>query len=164
MNILTIIVLLYLAGMTAFAAKRGFFRSIFSMAFLLVVVLIMIVLTPAVTNVFRHSEYVTEYVNRQSAAVIASQGYGDAGVMDISNAHSPAEVAQAVIAMAMRTTSVTDQGAETIAAVIINTIAAAATFLIALIAAILVRMIIGKMIRRSGAGPLDHLLGVPVGL
>ena len=56
MNLLTIVVLAYLAGMTAWSARKGLFRSAVSMIFLGVVILVMLVLTPSVTSVFRNSE------------------------------------------------------------------------------------------------------------
>ncbi len=163
MNLLTIVVLAYLAGMTAWSARKGLFRSAVSMIFLGVVILVMLVLTPSVTSVFRNSEYVSAYVERQSAAIIASAGYSETALPDLSAVKSPGDVARAVIALAMRTTSAGDQGAEVIASVIINTIAAAATFVIALILGLLIQLVIGKAIKRSGGGRFDHLLGAPIG-
>ncbi|MBP3877926.1 MAG: CvpA family protein [Lachnospiraceae bacterium] len=164
MNILTIITLAYLAGMTLFAARRGFFRSVFSMVFLGVVILAMQILTPAVTDVFRSSHYVTEYVNRQSAAIIAAAGSGEAAAIDITQVRSPQDVARAVVAIAMRTASVEDQGAEVISSVIINTIAAAATLFLSLLIGLIARVIIYRFLHLTGGGPLDHLLGAPIGL
>ena len=80
MNALTWVVVIYLALVVFRAVRRGFLRSVFSMAFLLVVVLVMAVGTPAVTKMCSESQYITEYVRKQTAAVIASAGSGSGSV------------------------------------------------------------------------------------
>ena len=133
MNALTWVVVIYLALVVFRAVRRGFLRSVFSMAFLLVVVLVMAVGTPAVTKMCSESQYITEYVRKQTAAVIASTGSGSGSSVSLANASTPEEVGTAVIALAMGTDSVRDAAAGEIGSVIIRIIAAVITFVIALL-------------------------------
>ena len=127
MNALTWVVVIYLAlvvfravrrGFLLRAVRRGFLRSVFSMAFLLVVVLVMAVGTPAVTKMCSESQYITEYVRKQTAAVIASAGSGSGSSVSLASASTPEEVGTAVIALAMGTDSVRDAAAGEIGSVI----------------------------------------------
>lgn len=164
MNALTWVVVIYLALVVFRAVRRGFLRSVFSMAFLLVVVLVMAVGTPAVTKMCSESQYITEYVRRQTAAVIASAGSGSGSSVSLANASTPEEVGTAVIALAMGTDSVRDAAAGEIGSVIIRIIAAVITFVIALLIGIVIQIIIVHILRRRGVSALDHILGLPIGL
>ena len=143
MNALTWVVVIYLALVVFRAVRRGFLRSVFSMAFLLVVVLVMAVGTPAVTKMCSESQYITEYVRKQTAAVIASAGSGSGSSVSLANASTPEEVGTAVIALAMGTDSVRDAAAGEIGSVIIRIIAAVITFVIALLPIGLLKGLVG---------------------
>ncbi|MDO4620964.1 MAG: CvpA family protein [Lachnospiraceae bacterium] len=164
MNILTVIVAAYLLFTVFRAVRKGFFRSIFSMVFLWVVILAMLVMTPFVKTQFEQSEYVSGYVERQSAAVIAASGMNGGTVPSLTQASSPDEIAAVILALAVSTDSVKSAAADQISDVIITIFAAVATFVIALILGFVLQFIVGRLIKAGHVSMLDHVLGFPLGL
>lgn len=171
MNTLTIIVCAYLAVAMLRGALRGFSRTVYSMLFLILVVIATLALTPLVSRVIAGSQYVQTFFTEKSDQFLSTY-VNSSGTVDLSSLsiagqsirESPFRAAAAILGILLSASGVTSLVSEKLVSFMIGVTATVATFIIVFLVILLLRILFGRRPRRKAVSALDHLFGIPIGL
>ncbi len=161
MNILTIIVLLYLALAMARAFYFGFIKTLFSMFFLVLVVATTSFLATPVSNALKGSENVSNYVKEQSEKLI--ENGADNAIGRLSEASGSDELSLAIMGSALQLNGVKKIAAERLSEVVMKAMGVAGAAVISFLFWVVVEGIMLYMTKNSFIGPINRIFGLLLG-
>ncbi len=159
MNLLTIITAAFLLIVIIRACMRGFLRTLFSMMFLVLVILTTMLITPRMTDLFRGSENLQTYFHAKSADFIERGG----GQTSIGRGSSAGDVATAVIDLALGIAGMRSISADQMTDYLMSLAATVTTFILSCILWLIVEIVLGRMRSHRVVRMADHVMGIPLG-
>ncbi len=161
MNLLTIVTVAYLLITVIRAGIRGFLKTLFSMMFLVLVIVTTLIFTPSMTKLFRGSENLQTYFYQKSEDFIEYGGTTGSA----SGSSAAGKVANRMVDLALSIAGVNAIEADQMTDYLMRIAATAATFILSCIVWLIIEIVIGRIRARGGAvSALDHAMGVPLGL
>ncbi len=157
MNILSVIVLIYLALALARGFIRGFVKTLFSMIFFILVIASTFVLQPTVTSVLAGSEHVTDYVREQSTRLVEEK---TGALGNVSDADNPEELALAIVGSTLQLNGVKKIAAEKVSEAVLTALGFCVTLALSMVFWIIIEVILNRIVRRGFIGPVNRLLGL----
>ena len=159
MNLLTIIVIAYLAIVIIRAFMKGFLGTLFSMMFLVLVILTTSLVTPKMKELFKGSENLQGYFTKKSVEFVENGG-ARTGFDGVTNA---GEAAEAAVGLALSIAGVNAIEADQMTDYLMGLCAAVTTFILSAIAWLIIYIIFTRMKKHKAVKALDHILGIPLG-
>ena len=159
MNLLTIIVAAYLLIVILRAFMKGFLGTLFSMMFLILVILTTSIAAPKMTDLFRGSENLQTYFRAKSIE-FQENGRNRQG---FEGASSAGQMADAVVGLALSIAGVGEIEADRMTDYLMRLSAIVTTFILSAVVWLIIEIILSRMRKHKVVKALDHILGIPLG-
>ena len=159
MNLLTIITAAFLLIVIIRACMRGFLKTLFSMMFLVMVILTTMMFTPRMTKLFRESENLQAYFHAKSTEYIERGG----GHTSIGRNASAGDVAAAVTDLALGLAGMRSIDADQMTDYLMSLAATVTTFILSCIVWLLIEIVVGRFRKHKAVKMADHIMGIPLG-